>query len=207
MQQYQATCNQCQTGADAEKLTVPGDCEYCAGVCYFHGEFDLSSPILCLVKRNMFEKRDTGCDGIVNVIDGGTHVRDFTVSAHGQTTTVDCLAGNQAACAGNTQSHQTATEGDHTFSGFAPADAGATQYTTQYQTNKPATGIIIGQTMAAAPIQGGSGKPGTPCKLNGVTKSFDKCGVCGGNGMCSSGSALAVSAVLGSVLLLASLAL
>jgi len=190
MAQYKSVCEACQK---PDQNTREGECEYCVGMC-LHISIGGGNPILCGIKRNAFDKRDTGCDGIINIEGAGTHVKDNTVAGHGMTTKVECLAGNEAACAGNSQSLAVATEGDHTFTGFGP-EAQATAAPQPTQGNGNGNPVIInggGGTQAPA-IQGactGSACAGKPCKVNGVSKFFDKCGVCGGKGECNSASAL-----------------
>jgi hypothetical protein len=190
--QYKSVCEACQNPGMG---TAAGECEYCVGMC-LHISIGGGNPILCGIKRNAFDKRDTGCDGIINIEGAGTHVMANTVAGHGLTTQVECLAGNAAACAGNSQSLAVATEGDHTFTGFGPeGQATPAPQATQGNNGNNGNPVIIGGnggTQAPA-IQGactGSACAGKPCKVNGVSKFFDKCGVCGGKGECSSASAL-----------------
>jgi len=64
MAQYKAVCQACQNPGMG---TAAGECEYCVGMC-LHTTIGGSNPILCGIKRNAFGKRDTGCDGIINIM-------------------------------------------------------------------------------------------------------------------------------------------
>jgi hypothetical protein len=180
--EYKAVCMACQ--ADPE-------CEYCLGMC-FHESIGGGNEILCNVKRNAIGKRDSFCDGKINIMDAGTHVQDVTVSGHGQTTTQECLAG-AAGCAGGTNSHATATQGDKDFSGFAPPTT-STQYVAPPASTKP--GIVIAPGGQNQMNGDATKKVGGACVVNGKSSVYDKCLVCGGTGKCSSASTLAVSTLL-----------
>jgi hypothetical protein len=179
--EYKAVCMACQ--ADPE-------CEYCLGMC-FHESIGGGNEILCNVKRNAIGKRDSFCDGKINIMDAGTHVQDVTVSGHGQTTTQECLAG-QAGCAGGTNSHAVATEGDKNWSGFNTAPAATSAYVAPGATTKP--GIVIAPGGQNQQNGDATKKVGGACTVNGKSSTYDKCLVCGGTGKCSSASTLAVSA-------------
>jgi hypothetical protein len=177
--EYKAVCEACQANSE---------CEYCLGMC-FHESIGGGNEILCNVKRNAFGKRDSFCDGKINIMDAGTHVQDITVKGHGQTTTQECLAG-AAGCAGGTNSHVTATEGDHKWSGFTAPTTSA--YVAPPTTTKP--GVVIGPGQMNQNGDGNAKKEGGACVINGKAATYDKCLVCGGNGKCNSAASLVISA-------------